>query len=91
MGECIDLDCGIAFSRISTWLDCELELTRGDDGWIYRIGQSTCLVRAEPLESRPLGTLRLALERTHVMATGDQEALAAFNKAFTLRFISAGG
>ena len=85
----LDLDCGISHARIASWLDGELGLPRTKSGWTFSLGNRTCLVEVSPLESRVLGTI--ALERAHLTASGDDEALAAFEKLFTLRFISAGG
>ena len=93
-GPSIDLDCGIAYRRIRAWLDDELHLTiggdcKGGDCWVFTFEGDSCFVHAQPLESRAIGAVNL--ERTHVVATGNANALAAFEKAFTLRFISAGG
>ena len=85
----IDLDCGIACARIEGWLRDELALERDGATWRYPTPHGSCNVTATPLEGRPLATLRLP--RTHLVATGDDEALDAFDKAFTLRFMSAGG
>lgn len=85
----LDLDCGISYARIASWLDGELALPRAGDGWTFSTGNDTCLVEVVPLESRAFGTI--ALERARLMASGDAEALAAFERLFTLRFISAGG
>ena len=89
MGNAIDLDCGIALHRITNWLDCELVLPTGDDGWIFSEGPHTCYIQANPLEPRTIATV--SIERTSLTAHGDAEALAVFEKLFTLRFISAGG
>ncbi len=89
MGNAIDLDCGIALHRITDWLDDELVLPTDDDGWIFSEGPRTCYVQATPLEPRTIATV--SIERTHLTAHGDPEALAVFEKLFTLRFISAGG
>lgn len=85
----LDLDCGISHARIAAWLDDELGLSRSGDGWVFSAGQGTCLVDVSPLESRVFGTI--ALERARLRVSGDAFALAAFEKLFTLRFISAGG
>jgi hypothetical protein len=85
----IDLDCGIASRRITAWLDDELGLPREDGAWVCFHGQASCRICVEPLDSRPLGTI--LLERTRLVARGDAAAVEAFRKAFTLRFMSAGG
>ena len=85
----IDLDCGIATQRIVTWLEDELALPAYGEGWGFSVEGSTCIVTVQPLEARRLGTVRL--ERTRLIASGDEEALEEFSKLFTLRFISAGG
>lgn len=85
----IDLDCGIAYRRMAAWLNDELGLGRYGGGWLYCKGPKACRIQAEPLESRVLGAV--SLERTHLMAQGDAEALESFQRAFTLRFMSAGG
>lgn len=85
----IDLDCGIACHRITNWLDDELRLPRENASWLYHTGPACCYIHVTPLESRTFGTI--ALERTHLIAHGDAEALESFRKAFTLRFMSAGG
>lgn len=98
----IDFDCGIAIKRITAWLDDELGLAHTGGAqceafdvpspgttWDYPRGQASCHVRLEPLESRPLGMVHL--ERTRLTAWGDAGALEEFRKAFTLRFMSAGG
>ena len=92
-GGGIDLDCGIAYMRIAGWLNEELALKheneRKDNLWLYTAHGCVCRIQAEPLESRKLG--RVALERTRLRVVGDKEALASFERLFTLRFISAGG
>ena len=75
----IDLDCGISYARIATWLDDELGLPHERECWVYTL----------EMQNRPLGAVRL--ERSHLTAHGDRDALASFEKMFTLRFISAGG
>ena len=89
----LDFDCGIAYTRIASWLDDELRLPRHDGTWLYKPkppnDQGSCIIRLEPLESRALGAI--ALERTRLTARGNAEALASFERLFTLRFISAGG
>lgn len=85
----IDLDCGIAYARIASWLDDELALPRERECWVYALGDQACTITLEPLEDRLLGAVRL--ERSHLVALGNHDALASFEKLFTLRFISAGG
>ncbi|MBP3867330.1 MAG: hypothetical protein J6D25_05920 [Eggerthellaceae bacterium] len=85
----INLDCGIAYARIASWLEDELALPRADGGWVYSCDQDSCSISLEPLESRTLG--KIDLERTRLVAEGDPHALESFDKLFTLRFISAGG
>ncbi len=85
----IDLDCGISYARIASWLDDELALPREQECWVYTLGDQTCTIALEPLEDRPLGAVHL--ERSHLTVHGDPDALASFEKLFTLRFISAGG
>ena len=89
MADALDLDCGIATSRITSWLDDELGLPCSDCCWTFSEHHRTCLVQVEPLESRTFGTI--SLERTRLIAHGDSEAVESFNRLFTLRFISAGG
>lgn len=91
----IALDCGIAFSRIRHWLDDELSLPRepsvGENAtaWRYVESGSVCRIEASPLNEGRIGPL--SLERTYLTAQGDAEALASFQRRFTLRFMSAGG
>ena len=85
----IDLDCGISYARIASWLDDELGLPRERECWVYTLEMQTCTISLEPLEDRPLGAVHL--ERSHLTAHGDPDALASFEKLFTLRFMSAGG
>ena len=85
----LDLDCGISYTRIASWLDDELSLPRENWWWTYALGTQTCRIALEQLENRTLGNV--SLERTRMTARGDREALSAFEKLFTLRFISAGG
>ena len=85
----IDLDCGISYARIASWLDDELGLPHERKCWVYTLGDQTCTIALEPLEDRPLGAVHL--ERSHLTVHGDPDALASFEKLFTLRFISAGG
>lgn len=85
----VDLDCGISPTRIISWLDSHPACAREGDAWVFPEGESACLVEATPLDSRDLGHVRL--ERTRLVARGDAAAVAAFERAFTLRFMSAGG
>ena len=85
----IDLDCGISYARIASWLDDELSLPRERECWVYTLEMQTCTIALEPLEDRPLGAVHL--ERSHLTVHGDPDALASFEKLFTLRFMSAGG
>ena len=85
----LDLDCGIAYTRIASWLDGELDLTQEDGHWVFDDNGKMCLISLEPLEKRAFP--HVSIERTHLVAEGDAGALAAFEKLFTLRFISAGG
>lgn len=100
----MQLDCGIRYARISAWLDDELGLVRedcqpeelpvsgaggADWHWVFVSNGASCRVSAFPLESRVYGGI--AIERTQLSAQGDQPAIDAFERLFTLRFISAGG
>ena len=93
----MDLDCGIPRARIVAWLDNELALPAvpsvpvEQGRWIFRAadGGETCRIALEPLGERTLGGL--SLERTRLRADGDEGAVAAFARLFTLRFASAGG
>ena len=85
----LDLDCGISCARISLWLDDELALDSDRGSWTYAAHGQSCSIALEPLENRTLG--HVSLERTHLTAQGGPDALAEFEKLFTLRFISAGG
>ena len=85
----IDLDCGIAYARIATWLDDELALPRDESRWVFHDAGKTCRISLELLENRMFR--HVSIERTRLVAEGDAEVLASFEKLFTLRFISAGG
>lgn len=87
--SCIDLDCGIAHSRIETWLRDELALPTTGGGWLFEHESAMCHISIAPLEPRSLGTM--ALERCNLLASGDAAAVDAFGRLFTLRFMSAGG
>lgn len=89
MDGTLDFDCGIAYARLETWLRDELRLSFDGSSWLYPTEVGPCAVQIEPLESRPLGIVQL--ERSRLFASGGEDALALFNKAFTLRFVSAGG
>ena len=86
----LDLDCGIAPARILPWLEDELALSRDAGGaYVYESDGQTCTIEVTPMGrdfSRPF-----ALERTRLVITGTEEAVDAFMRLFTLRFISAGG
>lgn len=88
-GNNLDLDCGISYERIAAWLDGELSLPHEQDCWIYDVDGEACQITLEPLETRTLGIIKL--ERSHLVASGDSNALETFERLFTLRFISAGG
>ena len=85
----LDLDCGIALPRIAGWLAGELSLLRDGGSYAFRQGECTCAVTLERLDNRTIGLLDL--ERTRLVAQGDAPAVDAFEKLFTLRFMSAGG
>ena len=85
----IDLDCGIAYSRIEAWLRDELALPAACDGWTFAHEGATCCIRIEPLEPRSLGSV--SLERCSLHAEGAPAAIDEFERLFTLRFMSAGG
>lgn len=85
----MELDCGIAYQRIASWLDDELSLPYENGTWTFAFNGKACQVKAAPLPSRTLG--KFGLERTQVAIGGDPTALDEFYRLFTLRFISAGG
>lgn len=85
----MELDCGIQTKRITAWLDDEISLPKEGDRWVFAQGGRTCRISASPLENRKLAGI--SLERTLVTVEGDAAAIDAFNRIFTLRFISAGG
>ena len=85
----MELDCGIAYRRIASWLDDELFLPRSGDGWAFDHVGCTCHISASPLPSRKLSTIDL--ERTLVRIKGEEHATDELYRLFTLRFISAGG
>lgn len=85
----MELDCGIQYGRIATWLDAELCLPREGEDWVFACDGATCRVSASPLECRAIGGIEL--ERTLLAACGEQGAIDAFRRLFTLRFVSAGG
>lgn len=82
-------DCGISAARLTAWLDDELKLERAEDAWIFSCEDGTCCIKVQPLESRSFKTV--SIERAELSATGDETAIASFNKLFILRFVSAGG
>lgn len=88
-GALLDLDCGISCMRITAWLDAEPAFAREQDAWLFGKGEDACRIEATPLASREVGPV--TLERTHLVARGSEAAVAAFRRAFTLRFLSAGG
>ena len=85
MRSAVELDCGIAKSRIDAWLDRELGL----EGRVFHFEGESCAVSTSLLESRPFGTIEL--ERTCLKVEGDAGAIDEFMRLFTLRFASAGG
>ena len=85
----LDLDCGIAYSRIETWLRSELALSILDGSWLFEHGGAICRIRIAPLDPRSLG--HVSIERCALHAEGDAAAVAEFEHLFTLRFMSAGG
>ena len=85
----LDLDCGIALPRIASWLADELVLPCDGEAYAFHQGECMCSVTLSRLENRTIGLLDL--ERTRLVATGDVPAVDAFEKLFTLRFMSAGG
>ncbi|HAM14541.1 MAG TPA: hypothetical protein DCP91_01475 [Eggerthellaceae bacterium] len=85
----LDLDCGIAYDRIASWLEDDLALPRSDGRWMFHRNGGTCSIALEPLESRAFRNV--CIERTRLMAEGEPDALESFERLFTLRFISAGG
>ena len=85
----IDLDCGIAYGRIASWLDDELALPCEGGCWLFEVAGAACSVSLEPLEPRTLGAV--SLERSHLVADGAPGAVDEFERLFTLRFMSAGG
>lgn len=87
--QTLDLDCGIALRRIVSWLEDELALPVRGGKWVFAAGGGECLVNANALPSRDFGAM--ALQRTRLVATGDECALERFEHLFTLRFVSAGG
>ena len=85
----VNLDCGIAYERLQGWLEDELALPCEDGAYAYRFGSAGCSVRIEPLEPRCIG--RVSIQRTGLHVEGSSVAVEPFMRAFTLRFISAGG
>lgn len=85
----IDLDCGIAYSRIEAWLRDELALTFDGGAWVFKQAGESCFIRISPLEPRSLGSV--SLERCKLTASGGATAIDVFDRLFTLRFMSAGG
>ena len=85
----LELDCGIAYARIAGWLDHELALPREGEAWQFGESGSCCSISAEAQDDRMFA--RVGIPRTRLVAEGDAEAVDAFQRAFTLRFMSAGG
>ena len=89
MAKTLDFDCGIAYERIASWLDDELHLPVNAGKWVYGSPGETCEIALSRLEPREFA--QLEIERSHLIAQGDAQAVDAFEHLFTLRFISAGG
>ena len=85
----MELDCGIAFKRIRSWLCDELSLPCQNGVWTYAHEGSSCRVFATDLGKQTVN--RVTLERTLLRVEGDGPAADEFMRLFTLRFISAGG
>ena len=85
----MDLDCGIAISRLEAWLCNELALPMDCSNWVFEYRGASCRIGIAPLEPRTLGTV--SIERCNLIAEGDAVALDEFERLFTLRFMSAGG
>ena len=85
----MDLDCGIAYGRIASWLSDELSLPYEGSRWTFVHDGSLCTVMLDRLEPRSFSNLEL--ERSHLVVKGDASAVNAFERLFTLRFMSAGG
>ena len=74
--QSVNLDCGIAYERLQGWLEDELGLPEEDGGYAFACKDARCMVR---------------IERTSLHIEGSSAAVEPFMRAFTLRFISAGG
>ena len=85
----LDLDCGIAYTRIEPWLSEELGLSCEGASWVFSEGDQVCRIQLERLEPRMHSLI--GIERTRLLAEGDAAALERFERLFTLRFLSAGG
>lgn len=85
----IDLDCGISYARIASWLETQLPTVAEGDSWVFHADGSSCLIRTEALEPRSFGTI--SLERTRLTVDGDWHAVDEFHRLFALQFYSAGG
>ena len=86
----IEIDCGIAYERLASWLDAELAAVQDSKGaWLVPFGQSSCEVMLDALPPQALGSLEL--ERTRMVAQGRVEAIDSLKRRFDLRFLSAGG
>lgn len=85
----LDLDCGIAYVRLASWLDDELALRHSGNQWVFQHSACSCSISLESLENRELRNI--SIERTRLVVEGEPKAIDEFDRVFTLRFISAGG
>lgn len=85
----IELDCGIAHERIRAWLEDELALDEASGAYAYLEDGSRCRVEIRALDPRAFGSI--SLERTSLVVSGENRAVASFRRLFELRFVSAGG
>ena len=86
----LELDCGIAPARILSWLEDELGLTQDESGaYVFESKGLICTATVVPLGKSGRG--HFALDRTQLTMSGSEPAVEAFNRLFTLRFLSAGG
>ena len=86
----LELDCGIAPARILSWLEDELKLAQDESGaYVFENEGRICTAVVAPLGKSGRG--HFALERTQLIISGSESAVEAFNRLFTLRFLSAGG
>ena len=79
------INSGIDRKRIIEYLEVELGIIPESDGGYVLPG---CVITLTPLIN---DTSVLRIPRTLVTFTGDDEACTAHQKAFRLRFLSAGG